>query len=453
MDLRRPHGSVAVEQHGIDAVPRVKRTKTWADLFVIYAGLNISIGALIFGGILVPAFSWPEAVLVTVIGNTLAGLLMLSMGHMGVDHGIPAAVMSRLFLGHPTGATLCSMVMLVSLTGWFAVNAELGGMAVDQVVSSVFGYSNPTLMIIILSLTNIVVAILGIESIKWLSRVSVPLLLAVLIWVGATILTKHSILELIDYEPKGGVSLMTGIDWMIGGWIVGIYVAADISRYVKSRRHNLVGTMLGIVPAAILLTFLGALSSLATGDWNPINGIQALGLGAPALVVIVFSTWTTNDVNLYSAGLSLSNMLPKVARWQNTLILGLAGTLLAMARITEHFTAFLESLAHVFGPLVGVALADYFIIRRGRFDPTLIYGPSAGGPYPAGFNPVAFAVIVIGTLTAFVLPDALPASIVSIGLSAIGYLVLMRVMRPLVFATGVDRIAAKTRTDLPVERR
>jgi purine-cytosine permease-like protein len=365
-----------IEQHGVDAVPKAERTKNWADLFVIYTGLNIAIGGLLVGGILIPAFSWAEAVFVIVAGNLFAGTLMFLMGHMGVDHGIPAAVMSRLFLGYPAGASLCSIVILASVTGWFAVNAEVGGLAVDKVLSEVFGFSSPELMILVLSVTTVFVAMIGIESIKWLSRV----------------------------------------------------LASDISRYVKSRRHNSIGTIMGIVPAAIFLGGLGALSSLATGDWNPINGIEVLGLGAPALFVIVFSTWTTNDVNLYNGGLALSNIFPALSRWQNTLILGAAGTALAMMRITENFTTFLGLLANVFGPLIGVALSDYFVIRRSRFDPHLIYEEGGGALYPRGVNWVAMGALILGIVVAFLTPNDLPASIVSIAVSGGVYWILMRLI-------------------------
>ena len=417
-----------IEQHGVDAVPKAERTKNWADLFVIYTGLNIAIGGLLVGGILIPAFSWAEAVFVIVAGNLFAGTLMFLMGHMGVDHGIPAAVMSRLFLGYPAGASLCSIVILASVTGWFAVNAEVGGLAVDKVLSEVFGFSSPELMILVLSVTTVFVAMIGIESIKWLSRVSVPLLLAVMIWMAVTILTRYSFFDLINYEAEGGVPLMTGIDWMVGSWFVGVFLASDISRYVKSRRHNSIGTIMGIVPAAIFLGGLGALSSLATGDWNPINGIEVLGLGAPALFVIVFSTWTTNDVNLYNGGLALSNIVPALSRWQNTLILGAAGTALAMMRITENFTTFLGLLANVFGPLIGVALSDYFVIRRSRFDPHLIYEEGGGALYPRGVNWVAMGALILGIVVAFLTPNDLPASIVSIAVSGGVYWILMRLI-------------------------
>ena len=164
MSNRRQNRLLAVERHGVDAVPKAERTKGWADLFVIYTGLNIAMVTLLVGGLLVPALSWAEVVFVMLVGNTIVGLFMALMGYMGVDHGIPAAVMSRIFLGYPVGTGLCSVALLVSLTGWFAVNAEIGGMAVDKVTSALFGFSSPRIMILILGVANVIVSIIGIES-------------------------------------------------------------------------------------------------------------------------------------------------------------------------------------------------------------------------------------------------------------------------------------------------
>jgi purine-cytosine permease-like protein len=235
---------------------------------------------------------------------------------------------------------------------------------------------------------------------------------------------------LITYEATGGISVTTAIDWTIGGLIVGIFIASDISRHVRSRWDNWIGVMLGVVPSSAFLMGLGALTSLATGDWNPVNGIEALGLGAPALFVIVFSTWTTNDLNLYSGGLALTNIVPALSRWQNTLILGIAGTILAMMRITEHFTMFLELLTNIFAPLVGVALVDYFAVRKKRLDFSAVYERRTRSVYPRGVNLVAWAVVIVGTVVAVVTPEYLLASIMSMGVSGGLYWMLMRRIYP-----------------------
>lgn len=421
---------LAVEHHGIDPVPKAKRTKGWADLFVIYSGLNIAISSLLLGGILVPALSWTEVVIVLIVGNGIVGLLMVLMGHMGVDQGIPAAVMSRFFLGYPVGTGLCSVALFLSLTGWFAVNAEIGGIAIDKVTNSLFGFSSPRLMILMLAVANVIVSIIGIEWIKWLSRLSVPLLLVIMIWLTISILSKYSLSNLVTYKATGDLPITTAIDVMIGALIVGIFIASDISRHVRSRRDNWIGVMFGIVPSSVFLVGLGSLTKLATGHWNPVYGIEVLGLGVPALLVIIFSTWTTNDLNLYSGGLALTNIVPTLSRWQNTLILGAVGTGLAMMRITEHFQTFLLLLTNIFGPLVGVALADYYIIRRSRLELNVIYETNSLTLYYRGINIVAWGVVIIGTIAAFFTPKYLLTSVVSIVISACLYWILMRMIYP-----------------------
>jgi purine-cytosine permease-like protein len=187
----------------------------------------------------------------------------------------------------------------------------------------------------------------------------------------------------------------------------------------------------------VFLVCLGALTALATGDWNPVNGVQALGLGAPALFVIVFSTWTTNDLNLYSGGLALTNVVPALSRWQNTLVLGVAGTGLAMMRITENFPTFLELLTNVFAPLIGVALVDYFVVRKTRIELDAIYEGSNRALYSSGVNLVAWAVVIVGTVVAVMTPEYLMASIVSMSVSGALYWVLMRMIHPALFTEKV----------------
>ncbi len=99
-----------------------------------------------------------------------------------------------------------------------------------------------------------------------------------------------------------------------------------------------------------------------------------------------------------------------------------------MMRIPETFRTFLGMLTNVFGPLVGVALTDYFVIRRSRFDPHLIYEEGGGALYPRGVNWVAICALIIGTMVAFLTPNYLPASIVSIAVSAGLYWILMRMI-------------------------
>ena len=425
-----PFEPFKIEQRGVDAVPRAERTRNWWDLFVIQAGINITLPSFLIGALLVPALSWAQAVAALVLGNVVVGILMVLTGHLGVDHGIPTTVASRFSLGYPRGMWLSSMCVLVSLVGWFAVTAELAGLAVDHVLKEVFGWSSPRLVIVLMALSNSLPAVAGFASIRWLSALAVPGLLALSAWLLGVIVTRYGYAALVSYAPAGGVAFTTAIDWVIGGFIVGVFTAPDVSRYVRARWHNWVGGLAGVVPASVLLGLIGALAKLATGDWNAVNAVETLGLGIPALLIVVFATWTTNDVNLYSSGLALTNLRPSWGRWRNTLVLSLLGTTLAALRISNHFEKFLTLLSYAFSPLVGVLLTDYYFVRRGRLDVEEAYQERGRYSYLRGVNETAVLAVVAGILAGVLTPSRFVGSLISLGLAGALYYAAMRLRHP-----------------------
>jgi NCS1 family nucleobase:cation symporter-1 len=93
-----------------------------------------------------------------------------------------------------------------------------------------------------------------------------------------------------------------------------------------------------------------------------------------------------------------------------------------MLRITEHFTTFLELLGVIFGPLVGIMLADYYLIHKCRLDVKV---------YPnRNINLIAWGVAIVGTLVALFTPEYLIASVVAMLASAVLYWLLIRTLYP-----------------------
>lgn len=44
-----------------------------------------------------------------------------------------------------------------------------------------------------------------------------------------TILSEYPLTDLVEYEATGEFSITTAIDWTVGGLIVGVFIASDIS--------------------------------------------------------------------------------------------------------------------------------------------------------------------------------------------------------------------------------
>ena len=177
-----------------------------------------------------------------------------------------------------------------------------------------------------------------------------------------------------------------------------------------------------------VIGMVGALSKLATGDWNAVSVVQRLGLGAPALIVIIASSWTANNTNLYSSGLALANMFPRISRWQSTALMGALGTILAASRVTRYFGSFLLALSDLFSPLIGILLCDYFVIRRSRLNLREAYEDKGPCFYTGGVNLAAVIALISGFVVAKLAPASMMASLVSLFAAAVVYFISRKVL-------------------------
>src|SRR5260370_30903411 len=136
-----------IERHGIEAMPRPSRTRGWFDLFTMVAGINICLPMMLLGSMLVPRLSLAGAALAGLLGYAIGGCVACLTAYPGVDHGLPASVVTRITLGYPWGTWLASVCTIVTLVGWYAVQAELGGTAADGVVAGLTRSLGPLLVI------------------------------------------------------------------------------------------------------------------------------------------------------------------------------------------------------------------------------------------------------------------------------------------------------------------
>lgn len=238
------------------------------------------------------------------------------------------------------------------------------GEALDMIIKEFTGFSSPILMIILVGILNSSTAVMGYQRIRWLDWLCTPLLSLLCIWLTFKVLALITLPTAFQYHPTGSIGYAQGMDLVIGGFISGAFVASDFSRYARSNRDSWFGTFPGAFLVSFLLGLLGMMSVVATGDWNPVMVIQDLGMGIPALFFILLANWTTNHSVLYSSGLALTNVLPRLGRWKNTFICGVAGIVLAAAGLTDMLQSWLMLLSCVFSPLIGVVLTDFLVIKR-----------------------------------------------------------------------------------------
>jgi NCS1 family nucleobase:cation symporter-1 len=432
---RQPAG---VEQFGIEPVPEERKTTGWFDLFSIMFNFLINPGIMLSGGLMVAAgLSFQAALAAGFFGTIVALVFYLIMATLGVDYGIPGQVATRVVYGLNGAKLIPSLLRTVVSVYWFAFQTLVGASAIVAVLAKITGITYPLISVsVIFGLIQACVAVIGFGSLKMLARVALPIKVVVLAYLFVMFANhddpNFALANVLAYPGAGGWNWILLAGWLnvtISGWLTNITDAADFARYTRSRTDMWVATIAAGALGALLSTALGAYGAAATLGkvTNPfVLTAQIETSWFAFLLVLVFlcvDDWTINVLNLYSAGLSLSNMFERLGRFWTTLIAAVLGVALCGVPGVLDFFRYITLFGNVFSPVAGVLVADYLFVRRMQIDVAALYDPKGRYRYRAGFNPIAVAWTVIGFLICtYVIPTAWIPALVTLLITGLGYL-------------------------------
>ena len=228
---------------------------------------------------------------------------------------------------------------------------------------------------------------------------TVPLLFALLIATNWHVLGETKLTHILSLPGDGTIPFGLAVSMMASGFMGGATAMPDISRYGKSMKDGAIGAFLCFLPGMFIVLTLSVLPALATGEMDIVEVMTGFGWPIAGTLVVVMAAWSSNDNNLYSTSLSVASVLRKVEKWKITVIIGIAGTLLAILGIMEQFIPFLSMVGVFISPVAGTYAADYFV-RKSDYHRANV----AGAP---NFRPVAILAWATGSLVAFcTLPEA-----------------------------------------------
>ncbi len=365
-----------MEDYALDPVPRSKR-RSWMTLFLEWLGMTTVIGCMYTGVALGANVPFAEALRALIIGNVLLVVMMTATAIIGAKSGLSTTPLLRFTAGR-YGAVIFSLVVAIPSLGWFGMQCGMFG----QAWQAVFPNVPVSVLACIGGLLMMSTAVVGYRGLAFLSKVAaIPLF----IWIiGGFIVTLNHIggwETLYSYTPAGNALPTFGaaISLVFGSWAVGSSIMADLGRYAPEPRPWLLFAiiLIGMFLGHFILPLAGIAFALWLKTWDfgvIVSQVSLTTLSSALLGVVVVSLaqWTTNDNNLYSAGLAFNNAVPWV-KWKMTLLLGVIGALAGAFGVVNYFTEYMSLLGQVIPPMGGLLVADYLIlpllgIDRG-FDP------------------------------------------------------------------------------------
>jgi purine-cytosine permease-like protein len=287
---------------------------------------------------------------------------------------------------------------------------------------------------------------------RWLLRLVLPLSVAAAAVLVTLFVTaddpRFAPGRVLDSPDQGltWVGFATFVTVMCGSSLTFVTNIADICRYTPTRRDMRIGLVSSALLTAAATTFVGGYAAAASGDTNPF--VAAAGLTssdlvlAGLLVAIVVQTIAANLTNVYTAGLSLVNSLPRLGRLWATIVAGAAAVVLSgFPSFIEEAQSWITHLGNVGAPLTGVVLADYLVVQRGRLDVSALFDSNGPYRYQGGVNLAAVLGVGVGVAAYYAVPDGAVKILWGIAIAALGYLAAREVGLRIV---GPAAVAAPT---------
>ncbi|ADK82748.1 purine-cytosine permease family protein [Sediminispirochaeta smaragdinae] len=342
-----------------EPVPKEKR-RSLLNLSFVTAGLAVAMSTLYTGASLANLLTFRDAVWAIILGSLFLLFMAGIMGGIGADTGVPFSVLSRHAFGR-SGSKIVGLVWAVSLTGWYAYQTGFFGQTMHIMFPNVYLCSIPVATVWggLLMMTT---AIVGYKGLSFLSTIASPLILIICLWGSTKAFREIGFEAIVNSAPSEPASLGTGITIVIGGWIVGSIMQPDVSRYVKTKLHNWIASALAMFVFA-LANFAGMVMVKAAGSDTIMAAMVGLGMGLASLLMVILAQWTSNDNNLYSASLGISN-IREIPKYKISLILGIIATAIAFLDITDFFVPFLVFLGVFIPPIGGVIVVDYYFLGK-----------------------------------------------------------------------------------------
>jgi nucleobase:cation symporter-1, NCS1 family len=366
-------------------VPERLRVLSGLDSTLLWGNLSVSLLVIVIGALLVPALSLRDALLAILVGAVVGNVLLAVAALIGADARVPGMVLLRAPLGR-SGSYLPTGLNVAQNVGWSTFELIIIATAAGALSQHLFHWQGRWFWTLVFGVLSWGLGMLGPIGFvrRYLRKVASWALLFSMAYLTYWAISKSHLHAFWAAPGKGGFpSFGQGVDLVIGSVVSWTPLAADYTRFARTRRGAALGAGIGYFVPTIWCIGLGILIVLARG----VSDAQALpaavaaagGVAFAALVAITIDESEKAFADIYSTAVSLQNFLPRFSqRILITLVSALA-TGLALALNLGNYQNFLYLLGSFFVPLFGVLVADW-LTERAHYTPEHVFNDTEWRP-------------------------------------------------------------------------
>jgi NCS1 family nucleobase:cation symporter-1 len=431
--------------YNADLAPTAPAGRTWKtfDIFSMWMSDVHSVGGYTFAASLffLGLSGWQVLIAMTV-GIICVYFLMNLIGRPSQVLGVPYPVFARVSFG-VRGANLAALVRGVVGVVWYGVQTYFASKAVQVLVLTFFpgaatlthsGFVGLSTLgwccFLFMWFFQLVIFLNGMETIRKFIDFCGPAVYLVMFVLAGWILWKAGFgalsLSLSDKSFSGMEALvqMSNAAMLIVAYFAALLLNfGDFSRFADSQRSMKIGNFLGLplnffVFALItVIVTSGSVSVFGGAVMDPVAIVEKINNPIVAVLgslTFVVATMGINIVaNFVSPAYDIANLYPQKITFK---IGGLIASILSVlvcpwlfVASPQAITVFVAIFGAVLGPMYGIMVADYYLVKRQQVALNDLYtaAPSGSLYFEAGWN--RSALIALGL-----------SGLLSIGLSLLG---------------------------------
>ena len=354
---------------GVTPVPERLRTLSFLDVTLLWGNLGISLLVLVAGALLGPALGLERALVAILVGAVLGNALLGLAGLIGAERRLPGMVLLRAPLGE-RGSYLPTALNVAQNVGWATFELIVIAAAANALAERVFGFRERWVWVLVFAALTAAPVLAGPISFvrRFVRRFAVWAVVASTDYLPWWALAGADLGALWGKPGDGSLTFWQGVDLTIAMAASWLPLAADYTRFARSGRGAFWGTAVGYFVPHVWLFALGALLLLsrglgAVGDLSALIVAVAAGGVAAALALLALTVDETDEpfANVYSASVSVQNVVPSVSQRLVIVVVSTVATGGALAIDLVRYEFFLFLLGSAFVPLFGVLAADHLL--------------------------------------------------------------------------------------------
>jgi NCS1 family nucleobase:cation symporter-1 len=392
-----------------------------------------------------------QAVVVMLVAAVLVVTFFCINGTPGLKQGIPFAVQCRSAFGM-RGAKVPTVLRILPAIAWYGIGSWIGALSVNAVGSTIFGLGDYTAIYFVLfTVVQTVIAWYGIKSIKVFDASMSVIIFVIMAYFLFVIVRQENVALQEAWFAAGswGLPFWTALTAAVGILATVMLNISDLTRHLKpaTQATNFFTHLFGVVPPWAFIFVMGIVTATVAGQGDPVAALMevapSVGIGIALLVFIVLAQVTTNlTINILPPTMVFQDLF-NVTWKQGTILAGILSVITFpwVLLDSQWFFTFINLYSAFLGPILGVMLSDYWVVRRRRLSIDDLYAEDGGSYwFWRGFSPAGYVALAVASVVSLIFVEV--SWFVGMPLAFGLHILLVRL--------GLDRVGERALAGRPV---